>query len=43
VLSRGGRGDEARTEFLRAAHLTRNARERELLQGRAQACGDAPA
>jgi predicted RNA polymerase sigma factor len=43
LLSRLGRGDEARTEFLRAAHLTRNARERELLQRRAQACGDAPA
>jgi len=33
-----GRFDEARVEFERAATLTRNARERELLLDRAQAC-----
>jgi RNA polymerase sigma factor (sigma-70 family) len=33
-----GRPDEARAEFERAAGLTRNARERELLLGRARAC-----
>jgi RNA polymerase sigma-70 factor, ECF subfamily len=33
-----GRLDEARTEFERAAELTRNARERELLLERARAC-----
>ena len=33
-----GRFDEARTEFESAAALTRNARERELLLGRAAAC-----
>jgi predicted RNA polymerase sigma factor len=38
LLARLGRGAEARVEFLRAAGLTRNARERELLQRRAQAC-----
>jgi predicted RNA polymerase sigma factor len=30
--------DEARAEFERAASLTRNARERELLLARARAC-----
>jgi RNA polymerase sigma-70 factor, ECF subfamily len=33
-----GRSGEARTEFERAASLTHNARERELLLGRARAC-----
>lgn len=33
-----GRFDEARAEFERAASLTRNARERELLLERAAAC-----
>jgi RNA polymerase sigma-70 factor (ECF subfamily) len=33
-----GRFDEAQSEFERAASLTRNARERELLLGRAQTC-----
>jgi len=39
LLTRLGRLDEARPEFERAASLTQNARERELLRGRAQACG----
>src|SRR4029077_13297133 len=34
-----GRFAEAQQEFARAASLTRNARERGLLLGRAQACG----
>jgi predicted RNA polymerase sigma factor len=38
LLAKVGRFDEARPEFERAASLTRNARERELLLGRAQAC-----
>jgi predicted RNA polymerase sigma factor len=38
LLSRLGRLGEARTEFERAASLTENARERELLAGRAAAC-----
>jgi RNA polymerase sigma factor (sigma-70 family) len=38
-LARLGRPDEARTEFERAAALTRNARERELLLERARTCG----
>jgi predicted RNA polymerase sigma factor len=33
--------DEARAEFERAAGMTRNARERELLLGRAQAASSA--
>lgn len=37
-LKKLGRFDEARSEFERAADLTRNARERELLLGRARAC-----
>jgi len=37
LLGRLGRVDEARGEFERAAALTRNARERELLLGRARA------
>ncbi len=38
LLLRLGRFDEARLEFERAAALTRNARERALLQDRAAAC-----
>jgi RNA polymerase sigma factor (sigma-70 family) len=38
LLKRLGRLGEARAEFERAASLTRNARERELLLGRARAC-----
>ena len=37
LLQRMGRGTEARAEFSRAAGMTRNARERELLLARAQA------
>src|SRR5690606_13526849 len=40
LLHRLGRGGEAREEFLRAAGMTRNARERELLLARAD--GAAP-
>ena len=39
LLAKLGRLDEARVDFERAASLTQNARERELLLGRAQACG----
>jgi len=39
LLKKLGRMDEARAEFERAAALTRNMRERELLIGRARACG----
>jgi RNA polymerase sigma-70 factor (ECF subfamily) len=39
-LTRLGRFDEARAELTRAASLTRNARERDLLLARAQAVGD---
>jgi RNA polymerase sigma-70 factor (ECF subfamily) len=39
LLRKLGRMDEARAEFERAASLTRNTRERELLIGRARACG----
>jgi predicted RNA polymerase sigma factor len=39
LLFKLGRMDEARVEFERAAALTRNARERELLLARATACG----
>ena len=39
LLQKLGRFDEARREFSRAAGLTRNARERTLLLGRALACG----
>jgi predicted RNA polymerase sigma factor len=44
LLAKLGRFDEARAEFERAASLTRNARERELLLERAAACarGSAP-
>jgi RNA polymerase sigma factor (sigma-70 family) len=38
LLSKLGRREEARAEFERAASLTRNARERELLLDRADAC-----
>ena len=38
-LAKLGRWDEARAEFERAASLTRNARERDLLRARAAACG----
>jgi RNA polymerase sigma-70 factor, ECF subfamily len=38
LLKKLGRIDEARAEFERAARLTRNTRERELLIGRARAC-----
>jgi RNA polymerase sigma factor (sigma-70 family) len=38
LLRKLGRFDEARTEFERAASITRNARERELLTERAAAC-----
>ncbi|HKO56495.1 MAG TPA: DUF6596 domain-containing protein, partial [Thermoanaerobaculia bacterium] len=39
LLVKLGRADEARAEFERAAGLTRNARERELLRERAASCG----
>jgi len=39
LLAKLGRLAEARAEFERAAALTRNERERGLMQGRAQACG----
>jgi RNA polymerase sigma factor (sigma-70 family) len=39
LLMKLGRGDEARAEFERAASLTRNERERELLLARARALG----
>jgi RNA polymerase sigma-70 factor, ECF subfamily len=38
LLAKLGRYDEARTQFERAASLTRNARERGLLLDRAAAC-----
>jgi predicted RNA polymerase sigma factor len=38
LLKKLGRLDEARGEFERAASLTQNARERELLRERARAC-----
>ena len=38
LLAKLGRFAEARAEFERAASLTRNARERGLLRGRAAAC-----
>ncbi len=40
LLSKLGRFEEARPEFERAASLTRNARERELLLARARSCAD---
>jgi RNA polymerase sigma factor (sigma-70 family) len=42
-LEKLGRFDEARAEFERAATLTRNTRERELLLDRAQACASSSA
>jgi RNA polymerase sigma factor (sigma-70 family) len=42
LLWKLGRGGEARVEFERAASLTRNTRERELLLDRARACGADP-
>ncbi|GAA4920378.1 RNA polymerase sigma factor (sigma-70 family) [Nonomuraea thailandensis] len=39
LLFRLGRAEEARAEFERAAGMTRNARERALLEERAAACG----
>src|SRR5690606_29654311 len=39
LLAKLGRDDEARAEFERAASLTQNNRERELLLDRAAACG----
>jgi predicted RNA polymerase sigma factor len=41
LLAKLGRFDEARPEFERAASLTRNDRERELLLERARACAAA--
>jgi RNA polymerase sigma factor (sigma-70 family) len=41
LLMKLGRREEARVEFERAAALTRNARERALLMGRAAACAGA--
>lgn len=43
LLAKLERFDEARAEFERAASLTRNTRERELLLGRAAACSHGPA
>jgi RNA polymerase sigma factor (sigma-70 family) len=40
LLAKLARFNEARAEFARAAALTRNAREREFLLGRAQTCAD---
>jgi RNA polymerase sigma-70 factor (ECF subfamily) len=40
LLKKLGRFDEARAEFERAASLTRNARERELLSNRARECAE---
>jgi len=39
LLTKIGRLDEARAEFQRAAALTRNTRERDLLLRRAAGCG----
>jgi predicted RNA polymerase sigma factor len=41
LLSKLDRNEEARTEFERAASLTRNVRERKLLLNRARACAAA--
>jgi predicted RNA polymerase sigma factor len=41
LLARLGRHDQAQAEFRRAAQLTRNERERELLLRRAQDCAAA--
>jgi RNA polymerase sigma factor (sigma-70 family) len=40
ILAKLGRSEEARAEFERAAALTRNTRERELLLKRARACAE---
>ncbi len=40
LLAKLGRTEEARAEFERAAALTRNTRERELMLGRARRAGD---
>jgi RNA polymerase sigma factor (sigma-70 family) len=40
LLRKLGRSNEARAEFERAASLTRNAREREMLLNRARACAE---
>ena len=40
LLTKLGRFEEARLEFERAAALTRNVRERDLLLKRARACSD---
>ena len=40
LLFKLGRLQDARVEFERAASLTRNARERDLLMARAAACAD---
>ena len=42
LLTKLGRFDEARRQFERAAELTRNARERNLLLERARSCGAGP-
>ena len=42
LLAKLGRNDEARAEFEKAAALAGNTRERELLEARARAAGDAP-
>ena len=42
LLMKLGRIDEARAEFVRAAEMTQNPRERRLLRARASACGEAP-
>jgi RNA polymerase sigma-70 factor, ECF subfamily len=42
LLERLGRLDEARDEFVRAAELADNSRERAVLRGRAASCGGAP-
>ena len=42
LLAKLGRHDEARAEFERAAALTRNSRERDLLLARAAAAGSPP-
>ncbi len=42
LLEKLGRADEARAEFERAASLTQNARERDLLLARAAACARGP-
>jgi RNA polymerase sigma factor (sigma-70 family) len=43
LLEKVGRKDEARKEFERAASLTRNERERQVMLGRATACKDSKA